>query len=297
MWYHNIIRQNLTFNIKNFKIALAVSGGKDSMGMVYALKDIPGIVALTVDHQLRKESAKEAFQVGQWMQDLNIPHVILTWEHPDIETDIQNKARKARYNLMTQWCLDNNVTTLMTAHHKEDQIETFFMRLAKGSGLKGLCVMQPCVDYNGVNIIRPFLTVSKKNLHTYIENNRWIDDPSNENLNFERVKFRPWVEGYLKLDPAGHILKTIDKLKEVDEYVDQQVEHIVFDKTKIPLMLEYVIFERIINKLFSQNGYPFKRKKTHHLYETLHKPNFKATTFGRCVFKRRGEGVEIMDEN
>lgn len=274
---------------KNKTIALAVSGGKDSMGMVYALKDALkdcyNIVSLTVDHRLRKESLQEAYQIKQWMEALNIPHVILTWDHEVISTDIQNKARIARYDLMTEWCLENNVRTLMTAHHLEDQIETFFMRLAKGSGLKGLCGMRSCIDYKGVQIVRPFLSISKKKLHAYIKEGQWIEDPSNQNMNFTRVKFRSLVEDYLKLDPSAQIIKTIEKLKEADDYLDEIAKE-TLDRDGLS-MQPYVIFERMINKMFSKNGYPFKSKKIRHLHETLHRANFKATTFAHYVFHKK----------
>ncbi|USO02588.1 MAG: tRNA lysidine(34) synthetase TilS [Alphaproteobacteria bacterium] len=274
------------------KLALAVSGGKDSMGMVYALKDLPNIVVLTVDHRLREESAGEALQVQRWMMELNVPHVILTWEHDGIDTDIQNKARTARYDLMTQWCWEHGVKYLMTAHHREDQIETFFMRLAKGSGLKGLGVMHDATTYNNITILRPFLSVPKKTLHNYIEHENFIEDPSNQNEAFERIRFRSLVKDYIKLDPDANILKTIDKLKMVDEYLDGAIQDISVDKL---LELDYVLFERVINSMF-QDDYPFKSRKIKGLYERLHDPEFKATTFANHLFKKTKAGLEIVKE-
>jgi len=274
------------------KIALAVSGGKDSMGMVYALKDHHDISAITVDHCLRKDSTKEAMQVQKWMLELNIPHVLLTWEHDRIDTDIQNKARIARYDLMTNWCLEHDVKYLMTAHHLEDQVETFFMRLAKGSGLKGLGVMHDATQYNGVTILRPFLTTPKNVLHQHIQDDHFIEDPSNTNPIFERVRFRSLVKDYLHLDSEGHILKTIEKLKGVDQYLDEAVEDIDSDDL---LTVDYVIFERLINKMF-QTGYPFKSKKIRLLYDRLHDPAFKATTFAHHVFRKTKEGVVVERE-
>jgi len=275
------------------KLAIALSGGKDSMGMVIALKDFQNIVAITVDHRLRPTSTQEALQVQKWMMALNIPHVILTWEHDGIDTDIQNKARIARYDLMTTWCLTHNVPYLITAHHLEDQVETFFMRLSKGSGLKGLGAIHEVTRYNNITILRPFLTLPQTVLHTYSQNHPFIDDPSNYNPIFERVKFRELTKHYLTLDPHAHILKTITKLQETDRYLDDQIQHISYHQL---LELDYVLFERVIHRMF-QDQYPFKSKKVRILYDRLKDPHVHITTFAHHIFKKTKEGIEIVKED
>ena len=134
----------LTHNIKNTTVAVAVSGGADSLALVlmaaemYAVDSIK-IVALTVDHGLRSTSAQEAEYVANLMKAHGIEHHILVWEGIKPQTGIEEAARAARYELMREWCLRNDVHYLMVAHHLFDQAETFLMRLQRGSGLKGLC--------------------------------------------------------------------------------------------------------------------------------------------------------------
>jgi len=263
------------------------------MGMAYALKDLPGIVALTVDHKLRQESTEEALQVQQWMQKWGIPHVILTWEHDGISTDLQNKAREARYQLMTDWCHHHDVRVLMTAHHLEDQVETFLMRLMKGSGLKGLCAMQECVDYNGITIMRPFLQVRKSALHANVEH--WINDPSNDNLQFERVRVRKLAEMYLNLDPQLNIVKSLAKLKEADKYLDEMVAQHSSDIVGAMSLSSFIIFERFMNKHFSKTGYPFKRKALQQFYDKLCTPDFKVTTFASHIFRKNKDGEIVWE--
>ena len=120
-------------------IAIAVSGGPDSLALTlllhqWACQNQKNIPALTVDHGLRLGSAKEALHVQSWMQQHSIPHKILTWQGPKPTARIQETARRMRYSLLQQACWDQDITTLMTAHHAYDQVETFLMRLGKKKG-------------------------------------------------------------------------------------------------------------------------------------------------------------------
>lgn len=186
------------------KIAVAVSGGSDSMALALLLHEWcitqkKTLIALTVDHGLRENSASEAKRVKDWMRAKNISHHILTWSGLKPDADIQNEARKARYHLMGQWCADNDVKYLCVAHHKEDQAETFLMRLFRGSGIDGLSAMDtkasfPVEDFDNKYplICRPLLDISKQRLiDTLCQfKQTWVDDPSNENDSFTRIKTR-----------------------------------------------------------------------------------------------------------
>src|SRR5579864_2149998 len=125
------------------RLAVAVSGGADSL-MLALLADGwarvrgGGITALTVDHGLRPESAAEARQTGEWLAARGIARQTLVWNGPHPRGDIQAAARAARYRLMEGWCAEHRCLHLLTAHHLEDRAETFWLRLARGSGLDGL---------------------------------------------------------------------------------------------------------------------------------------------------------------
>lgn len=177
--------------------ALAISGGSDSMALALLVQDwarprnIP-ITALTVDHGLRPNSRSEAEQVAEWMHHHGIPHHILTWEGEKPTANLQAIARNARYRLLTGWCRDNGVSTLMAGHQADDQIETFLLRLMRGSGVQGLAAMRPTTMQDGIQITRPLLRLTRQQLRDYLtaRGQPWLDDPSNTNPRFDRVKMR-----------------------------------------------------------------------------------------------------------
>lgn len=189
-------------------LAIAVSGGRDSMALClladgWARAQGHRIVALTVDHGLRDGSADEALRVGQWLSNQRIEHHVLRWTGPKPKTRIQEKAREARYELLTGWCRENGVGDLALAHQLEDQAETFVMRLRRGSGPDGLAGMSAIVERGGVRIVRPLLGVSRSALAMTLEEHdqEWLDDPSNRNRAFERVRIR---ESISTLAGAGY---------------------------------------------------------------------------------------------
>ncbi|NBX04445.1 MAG: tRNA lysidine(34) synthetase TilS, partial [Alphaproteobacteria bacterium] len=149
--------------------------------------------ALTVDHGLRPAAALEAEQVKTWCAAKNIPHITLsrTTNHEPRAT--QNYARNLRYDLLNEWCKENGAKNLLLAHHQGDQAETLFFRLARGSGLDGLACMQPVSALSdSVNLVRPLLGVSKSRLVATLaaQNHPWIEDPSNQNSDYTRVRIR-----------------------------------------------------------------------------------------------------------
>lgn len=181
-------------------IAVAVSGGPDSMALCGLLSDWARqhditVHALTVDHGLRAEAAAEAAQVGQWLSRYNnVQHKVLTRDSSAIHTArIQEDARKDRYDLMARYCAEHNLAHLFLAHHAGDQVETILFRMAKGSGLDGLRGMRAQSRYNeNINLIRPLLDFSKDDLIEYCaeHNVEHVVDPSNKNEDFARVRLR-----------------------------------------------------------------------------------------------------------
>lgn len=181
------------------QIAVAVSGGPDSMALALLLSDWSrrrggAITAITVDHGLRAEAAAEAHRVGEWLKPRGIGHRILRWRPlpADLRGGLQAAARAARYGLLTQWCRRHGVLHLALAHQLEDQAETFLLRLGRGSGLDGLAAMAPIAERDGVRLIRPLLSVARERLRATLTRRRqsWIDDPSNDDPAHARVRMR-----------------------------------------------------------------------------------------------------------
>lgn len=184
-------------------MALAVSGGCDSMAMLRlfaAWPERPAATALTVDHRLRAESAVEAEQVAKWCKEVGLPHVTLCWEGAKPTTGIQAKARNARYDLMAGWCRAQGVTSLLTAHTMDDQAETVLMRLVRTTSIDSLAGIHALGEWRGLQLCRPLLGIRREQLRSYLRaaGQAWIDDPSNEDARFERVRIRkalPVLEG------------------------------------------------------------------------------------------------------
>lgn len=122
------------------RVALAVSGGPDSMALLaLAAAALPGrITALTVDHGLRAAAAAEAAGVAAQCAARGIAHATLRRDGPPIRANVQARARAARYALMADWCRAHGAGLLLTAHHADDQAETLLMRLNRASGSDGL---------------------------------------------------------------------------------------------------------------------------------------------------------------
>jgi tRNA(Ile)-lysidine synthase len=185
------------------KIAVAISGGPDSLALTLLanqwIKKFKKnkLVALTVNHNLRKESAIESEQVHKLLANHNIEHHILNWDHKEkILSNIQHKARVARRELLTNWCIKHKIKTLLVAHTQNDVVETFFMNIFRGSGIYGLSSIPQETIVNNIQIIRPLLIFTKDELKNYLrkQNIAWIEDPSNKNMKFLRTKVRNLFE-------------------------------------------------------------------------------------------------------
>ncbi len=183
-------------------MALAVSGGGDSMALAVLAAQVlapRGITlkAYTVDHGLRAGSRSEAEATGARLAALGIAHDILTWEGDKPQSHVQARARAARYALLSAACRRDGFRVLLTAHQAEDQIETFWMRLAHGSGLDGLAVMSPRrVLPCGLVLARPLLGFSRESLRDVCRaaGLAWAEDPSNRHEKYLRPRLRAFED-------------------------------------------------------------------------------------------------------
>lgn len=174
-------------------VGLAISGGADSLALALCAKraGIP-CVAFIVDHALRPESGEEAQTVQKRLAAIGLEAEILRWNHAEVSSRLHVQARKARYALLAQACKQRGISALLVAHHRDDQAETILMRLAKGSGIGGLSGMAAVYDYEGLRLLRPFLTVSKARLVATCQaaGQAFVIDPSNESEKYARGRLR-----------------------------------------------------------------------------------------------------------
>jgi tRNA(Ile)-lysidine synthase len=214
------------------QVAVAVSGGSDSTALLHMLLDWastlgkpPVISVLTVDHGLRVESATEALAVARWCNELGINHAVLPWVTEAITSGIQAKARAARYELMTHWCIEHGVPVLLTGHTADDQNETVIMRSNRTQSVRSLAGIWPQREWNGIQILRPLLSLKREDLRIYLKdrNQDWLDDPSNDNRRFERVRIRQDLAGAAH-DMGGVAASAQAEVREAEQLARRWVE-------------------------------------------------------------------------
>lgn len=201
-------------------VALAVSGGSDSMALLRlaalwskARPDRPKLTILTVDHGLRPEAAGEARKVAVWAEALGHSHAVLKWLGPKPMTGLQAKARDARYDLMGAWARDHGASWILTAHTLDDQAETVLMRMQRTSSLDSLAGVRQVSQWSGVGLFRPLLGERRDRLRAFLTEvgQAWIEDPSNDDERFERVRLRKampaLLAGGLSLAALGELAR------------------------------------------------------------------------------------------
>jgi tRNA(Ile)-lysidine synthase len=183
-------------------LVLAVSGGPDSTALLVlaarwraALRQGPALLAVTIDHGLRPESAREARAVKRLAGRLGVQHRTLRWTGAKPATGLQEAARQARYRLLAQAARDAGATYVLTGHTRDDQAETVLFRMARGSGLTGLGGMARETRLEGVTIVRPLLERSKAQLIATLATVgiAFADDPSNRDPRFTRPRLRAFI--------------------------------------------------------------------------------------------------------
>jgi tRNA(Ile)-lysidine synthase len=180
-------------------LVLAVSGGPDSVAMLWlaarwrrALKHGPRLVAVTVDHRLRPEAAREAAEVKRLARVLGVEHRTLRWLGVKPETGVPAAAREARYAFLLKAARQCRAAHVLTAHTRDDQAETLLMRMARGSGIAGLGAMARQSPREGMIIVRPLLDVPKARLLATLDKAGipYALDPTNTDVKYARPRLR-----------------------------------------------------------------------------------------------------------
>lgn len=197
-------------------VGVAVSGGSDSMALLHLFARVQAhragaVRAVTVDHRLRPEAAGEARFVAEFCKSLGLRHETLVWEHGEIKGNLQDQARRARYGLIGDWARAEGIGHVVLGHTADDQAETFLMGLAREAGIDGLAGMRKDWEEGGIRWVRPYLLTPRAELRDYLKRNgvEWIEDPSNADERFARVKARRALK---ILKPLGI---TVEKLSTV----------------------------------------------------------------------------------
>jgi tRNA(Ile)-lysidine synthase len=252
------------------RIGIAVSGGPDSLALLLlGAAARPGkIEAATVDHALRPGSREEAEMVADLCARLGVPHAILTavWDDKPA-TAVQERAREARYCLLAQWATERELDAMATAHHLDDQAETLLMRLARGSGARGLAGMRPLAVVPGsdVPLLRPLLGWRQAELEQICAT-AGLDparDPSNDDEQFERIRIRRALAEANWLDPLA-LASSAANLGEAEAALEWATEQewvravtngpaeILYRPTDVPSEIQRRIVSRAVSQLATE---------------------------------------------
>ncbi|WP_454278359.1 tRNA lysidine(34) synthetase TilS [Sphingomonas sp. Marseille-Q8236] len=217
-------------------LLLAVSGGPDSMAMLtLAAAAFPGKIAVaTVDHGLRPEAADEVRMVAEHCAGLGVPHHGLHPATPIAGASIQSQARDVRYALLAAQARALGAPVILTAHHADDQAETFLMRAARGAGLSGLSGVRARTVIAGMTILRPLLDWRRAELRQIVRRAEapFVDDPANHDPRHDRTRFRQLLDGHEWLGVA-QLARAAQQLAEADSDLRATVDWLWEERAKI----------------------------------------------------------------
>ncbi|UNF48459.1 tRNA lysidine(34) synthetase TilS [Bartonella krasnovii] len=352
------------------RVILAVSGGSDSLALMFLVKEyldtlsVPlEIIAVTVDHQLRKESAREAETVAEICHDHHIKHITVRWEGKKPKTHIAASARIARYNLLVQEAQKQGASLIMTGHTLNDQVETYQMRsqrlqksreswrgdagatrngfstggfasalcggamgdedharktreniAEKNDGVleRGLsCIPREALLHRKVRLIRPLLGVKRQILRNYlsIQGKVWIDDPTNEDRNFERVRVRQSLSPQKLADIAQKINQAALRRRQHAQNIADLILALditvqygrCFIVKPAPLLHKHTCFPFVVGLfavLMGGGFYLLPAKKLSTLVQKLclHSSEKRRFTYAGCVIEYNKDGIALWRE-
>ncbi len=307
-----------SLNIKE-DFVVAVSGGPDSLALaflskIYSLINNVKSKYFIIDHKLRVDSTKEAIKVKKILKKYSIPAEILTWHGKKPMKNIQSLARKKRYDLLFSESRKLKIKNILLGHHQNDLFENFFIRILRGSGLKGIISLDKKSKIDGINLIRPLLDQKKEDLIFVSKQvfNFYVEDPFNEDEKFLRIGVRKLI---YELEKKGFDRKkfsmTIQNLKYSNEVIS------FYAKKNVDLNSSYSVKKKriILNKNFFQQPYevifrsfsdlisviggkyyPVRGKKIDKILNEIKKNSFLKGTLGGCILEKVSQTIIISKE-
>ena len=303
---------------KNFIVA--VSGGADSLALafltkLFSFKNNLNPKYYIVDHKLRKGSTIEANKVKKILKTLNINSQILTVRSKKPQNSIQSFARKKRYDLLFSKCKKLKINNLVLGHHMDDLFENFFLRMVRGSGLKGLVSLGEMTRIKNISLLRPLIKFDKKDL-LFVSKfvfKFYVDDPSNYNTKFNRIRIRNFID-QLKLIGLNKkkFQLTIENLKSSDKTIRFYVNRNKKDNSKVnerkkELILKEDFFDNSYEVVFrsltdlihfiGKKQNPVRGKKIDNILTKIKKKRLFKETLGGCVIKMINHTVILTKEH
>ena len=299
--------------------AVAVSGGPDSLALaflskIYSIKNKLSPRFYIIDHKLRTESTKEAKKVKKILKKYQINAEILTWKGKKPIKKIQSTARKKRYDLLFNRCDKLGIKNILLGHHQDDLIENFFIRMLRGSGLKGLISLDQKSKIKNKQLLRPLLNQKKNDLKLLSKRvfNFYVEDPSNKDEKYLRIVIRKLIDELQKngLD-KDKILNTIKNLKHsnsiVNFYLNENLQkNTFFNAKEKKFIINQKFFEQpneiifrsltIIINLIGNKYHSVRGKKIDNLINNIKNDTQFKGTLGDCIIEKVNHTVIISKE-
>ena len=306
----------------NSDIAVAVSGGPDSLALMhlsnrYALNNNINLTVLSIDHGIRAESSKEIVWLEKIAKKNKINFYSTKLKKKINSSNTLSKARTLRYEALSKYCNKKKIKFLLTAHHLDDEIENFLMRLVRGSGIKGLSSLKAKSRYKNTKLIlvRPLLEYSKKSLIQYLSEQKqsYVNDRTNYNNKYDRSRIRKLSqqliqEGLSKVR-FKNVLKNLKNANNaintaVSNYLEEQVKlnekKIISFRSKEFINLPEEIQHRVLVKLCRFAGKSNKVPRSRSIQELINsivkEKSFKRT-LNSCTFVGQKGVVNIQSES
>ena len=303
----------------NQDFIVAVSGGPDSLALsflakIYAINKSLKVKYFLINHKLRDDSSKEANFVKNLLKKLSIKLSILKWNGKKPKNNIQSIARTKRFTLLNKQSTKLKINYILLGHHRDDLIENFFIRMLRGSGLNGMLSFDEKSEFKKINLMRPLMKFTKKDL-VYISKkifDTFVEDPSNKNENFKRVKIRNLIE---TLKSEGLNLQkfnlTINNLKFANDAIKFSTKKNIIDnsisfKKKKSIFLnkeffnqpEEIVFRSLteIVKIVGGKYYPVRGKKIDKTIELIRNNAFFKITLGNCIIRKVNNTIIVSKE-
>jgi tRNA(Ile)-lysidine synthase len=302
-----VFQENLVSQDKNATVAVAVSGGIDSMGLAIALKkSYNNIIALTVNHNLRKSSKSDTEFVRDTLKIFDIETIILNWDG-QWKKNLEAEAREKRYNLMIEKCSSLGIKFLAVGHHKQDQVETFLLNLERGSGLNGLCAMPYLKKSGNVFIVRPMLSFDKREISSYLNNivscgkynvsTLFTQDETNSDTGFKRNKVRSLIEQMSNNNYCfnSRISNTVSILQDVKQIVDAEIlkqfqivvkegiDCFEIDRYAFINLNRYIQISILSKVFYIRNNKSFRLKSLENIIKVIRSGLITRVTIGECI--------------
>ena len=317
-YIYSEFKNKINYLKKNFFL-VAVSGGPDSLALTalaksYSYENRCKIYYVLVDHNLRKNSSSEAQSVKKLLKNHQISLNILK-NKKAIKRNIQSEAREIRYNLLTNFCKKKKIKTILTAHNLEDQVETFFIRLSRGSGLHGLSSMKNVTKINdNIDLVRPLLDFKKNQLIKIakVVFGKFYKDPTNKNTKYLRTRIRNLKKS---LEKSGinydQVFQSIKNLAASRDTLDLYFNKIYKDtvkksKNKILINLKSLnnlnqemkmrVFKKSIKDVANTYYAPRSKKVINLINQIEEKKNIKFT-LGGCIILREKSHIILKKKN